>query len=195
LVILISVTLHGCYSYRGGAVPHVDASTGAVGQPERVVVLTMRAESNTGGDADLRRMLERQLTTALRNAGADVRQSGGAANPDFTLDVALDARGSRAGQIASGLLSGATFLVIPGYAGLEVSLKGKAIDRGGQVREYGYADTYSLWIQLFLLPLTNSPDEVMEDLIGDMARSLTRDLQRAGVLPNPPTGAAVSSLP
>jgi len=189
VVTVLSVVLGGCYAYRGGAIQPIDPSTFAVPRMERVVVSTVKVESNTGGDTDLAGMTTRQLEEALRIAGADVKPSGAVANPDATLTVAVQSKGSVVAQLLSGAICGLTLLVVPGYAGLDVSLDVDAVTRDGSRRHYHYADTCSLWIELFLLPVSNSPDRVIEDLIADMSRSVARDLQRDGVLPQPGTAA------
>ena len=189
VVTALSGVLGGCYAYRGGAIQHIDPSTFAVPRMERVVVSTVKVESNTGGDTDLAGMTTRQVEAALRVAGADVKSSGAVADPDATLTVSVQSKGSVAAQILSGAISGFTFTILPAYAGVDVSLDADAVTRDGSRRHYHYADTCSLWIELFLLPVANSPDRVIEDLIADMSRSLARDLQRDGVLPQPGTAA------
>jgi hypothetical protein len=183
LVTLLCSVLGGCYAHRGGAIPRLDRATLAVPRSERIIVSTVKVESNTGGDSDLMRIGTNQIEAALRSAGADVKPTGAVADQDARLTVFLRADGSVIGQILSGLICGATFLIFPGYAGFDMSLDADVVARDGSRRQYHYYDTYSVWIEILLLPVTNSPDRVLEELIADMASSLARDMQRDGLLP------------
>lgn len=185
LVAALSAALAGCYAYRGGAVPHFNEEVVAEPPVHRVIVLTVKVDSTTGGDADVLKIATHDIESALQDAGGEAMPSGAVADPDGTLLVSLRLNGSVVGQALSGLLCGATLFLIPGYAGFDVIFDADMVTRDGTRRQYHYADTYKLWMELFLLPVNNSPDDVLAALIRDMARSLAHDLQKDGVLPHP----------
>ncbi len=193
VIVNLTLVLSGCYSYRGGGIAPVDPSTFHAPKLERVVVATIRVNSDSGGDSDLAGMVEREIEAALRNAGAEMKESGAVANPDSTLEVNVWARGSTVGQVVSGLISGFTFLLIPAYANVPIEMVADITGGNGSGHRYRYADDLTLWIQLFLLPVTNESDLVTRDLIADMARSLARDMQRDGLLPPPVSASAAAN--
>lgn len=183
--VLMLLLLSGCVTYRGGAVPEVDPSMIAVPRMQRVIAYDLRVDSNVGGDFDAARVAGRELNSALRSAGAELEASGSVADPDAELAVELKARGNRGAQFISGFISGFTFTLIPAYASVELVTEAELRESGEIRKRYRYADSLSLWVQLFLLPFTNSSDRVRDELIADMMRSLARDMQRDGFLPTP----------
>lgn len=186
--------LTGCYAYRGGNVPTAPPPPATVPPVERVIAYDLRVDSNTGGDADARQMAARSLMAAMRSAGAELRPSG-VPNPDYDLQVDIVARGSVPAQMLSGLVSGMTFLVVPAYGSVDVTMTAEVTGRNGLERRYTYEDSVTLWIQLFLLFVANDPDRITEELLADMARLLARDMQRDGLLPGaaPASEAALSA--
>lgn len=177
----------GCVAYRGNAVPHIDPSTIMTPRMERVIVYDLQVDSEVGDDAELSRMTTRALETTLRSAGADVRPSGSPGVND-TMSVHMKATGSAAAQMLSGFVSGLTWTLIPGYAKVGFALDATVTPAGGAPRQYHYQDAITLWIELFLLPFSNSPNRVETELITDMFRSLALDMQRDGLLPTPTLG-------
>jgi len=131
-------------------------------------------------------MTERALGLALRSSGTKLYTRGTVAEPDADLSISVDATGSILAQALSGFISGASWGLIPGYARIEIVTEAEITRDGAAPTRYRYADSYVLWIHVFLLPFSNTPDRVLEDLLTDMMRSLARDLQRDGFLP-PPT--------
>ena len=184
-LVVATLALEGCYSYRGGAVPVVDPTTIASPDRERDVTYRLRVESNVGDDDKISDIAVTQLVRSLQTAGAEVRPFGQMRDPDVDLVVEVEVEGSISAQMLSGFVSGFTFLLFPGYAGLDFTTEGVAVGPNGTEHKYRYRDSTSTWIQLFLLLFTNSHEGVVEDLIGDMMRSLARDMQRDGLLPAP----------
>jgi hypothetical protein len=183
---LFAICLGGCYSYRGGTIPHVAPSVIAVPRMQRVITYDLRLYSNVGGDAELDRLARRELESAIRLAGARLELSGRVADPDAHLVAEVKSIGNPGAQFLSGFLSGFTFAVVPAYASIEYVMEVELHSGAKFPKRYRYADSTSLWIQIFLLPFTNSSDRVAEDLIADMMRSLAHDMQRDGFLPTPP---------
>jgi hypothetical protein len=189
--VLLIVCLSGCFSYRGGAIPEIAQSTIAVPKMQQVIAYELRVDSNMGSDFDMDLVARREIESALRLAGADPKPRGSVADPDAQISVELKARGNPGAQFLSGFLSGFTFTLIPAYANVELVTDAELSGAAEFPKRYHYADSVSSWIQLFLIPFSNSSSQVTEDLIADMMRSLARDLQRDGFLPAP-GGAALS---
>lgn len=185
----VIASLSGCMAYRGGAVPQIDPSLVTVDRMERVTSYDLRVESNVGEESELRRIVERALNLALCSAGTELHPAGTIAEPDAELSIVVEATGSVVAQALSGFVAGLTWGLIPGYARVEVVAEAE-ISRGeGDPERYRYADSYTFWMHLFLLPFGNSPEQVLDDLFVDMMRSLALDLQRDGYLPAPTPGA------
>jgi hypothetical protein len=161
---------------------------------DRVTSYDLRVESNVGDDAELKSMAERALGLALRSSGTRLYTRGTFAEPDADLSISVDATGSLLAQALSGSVSGASLGLIPVYARIEIVTEAEITRDGAAPALYRYADSYVLWGHLFLLPISNTPERVLEDLLTDMMRSLARDLQRDGFLP-PPTARTPSQHP
>lgn len=179
------VALQGCYSYRGGNVPVVAPSSITAAKGDRVVAYYVRVESNVGDDDKIEETAVKELVEALGLAGGEARPKGTVRDADIALDVTVEATGSIAGQLLSGFVSGFTFTLIPAYARVDFTTTAQAVANDLPPRNYAYNDSCTLWIQLFLLPVTNLQEKVVENLIADMMRSLVRDLQQDGLLPSP----------
>jgi hypothetical protein len=180
---LLSIAVAGCVAYRGNAVPRIDPATIRVARMNRVMSYELSIDNNVGDEVEVSRAALRELEQTFNAAGAELKPNGSVAAPDSTLTVSVAIKGNVPAQLLSGFISGFTFCIVPAYAAADMRLEADVKTRDGAQKHYEYADALTVWIELFLLPFSNSPDRVGEELLADMFRSLARDMQRDGLLP------------
>jgi hypothetical protein len=182
--------LSGCVAYRGNRIPRIDPTTIAGAPNGTEITYTIDVKSQVGNDDAITTKVTRQFLSTFAETGVQLKEA--APQPrTANMNVVFEANGSEGAQIASGFVSGFTMGLIPAYARVDLVLMAQVTDAGGRVHRYDYGDTFTAWIELFLLPVTPWywPATVEDDLIADITRSLARDMKRDGVLSTPPTGS------
>lgn len=100
------------------------------------------------------------------------------------LEFIVNNHGNMPLAFVSGLISGFTFLIIPGFAKDEYEMRVNISKEGHLVKQLKYDDSMSTWIGWVLLPFMPNrlPKDVSKEVLGNMIHSAILDLQKEGIL-------------
>jgi len=105
-------------------------------------------------------------------------------NADYILQIDLLNYGSGGAAYGAGFITGLTLYLIPSAVTDNYRLDAKLLNRGGEVlKTYSYEDGVRTWLGIWVLPVAgNTPQEAVDDVWGNMVRTLFRDVLRDGLM-------------
>ena len=101
-----------------------------------------------------------------------------AAGVDRVLQIEITNYGSGAKAALAGFITGITLFIVPSAATDNYKLSAKLFDGNGQLlKSYSYDDAFVTWLGIWLLPVAGkTPNSAMEEVLGNMIRTLFRDI-------------------
>ena len=107
-----------------------------------------------------------------------------AAGADHVLQIEITNYGSAGKAAAAGLITGLTLFIVPTAATDNYKLSAKLFDGKGQLlKSYSYDDAFVTWFGIWLLPVAGkTPNSAIEEVLGNMIRTLFRDILKDDLL-------------
>jgi hypothetical protein len=138
---------------------------------------------NSGPLPMLRELVEKTAKDAalFRSLTFESFQAGGV---DHVLQLEILNYGSGGKAAAAGFITGITLFIVPTAATDNYKLTAKLFDGNGQLlKSYSYDDAFVTWLGIWLLPVAgNTPKSAMEEVLGNMIRTLFRDILKDDLL-------------
>jgi hypothetical protein len=168
----------GCLMMRGGDMPEAPKA-----QPTAAPMpLSYQVHFKAFGEPNARVNLDATVGEELRSSPAFRQVVMGTGTPTH-VDITVDDEGSRAVAIITGVFSGLTLTVLPGYARDNYTMTAIVTKNGAEVKRYTYDDHVTLVMELFLvfgMPFVDGKDS-MPLVFRNMTRQLVVDMQKDGL--------------
>jgi len=145
-----------------------------------VNVIVLFAYSRAGSEITIDMFHEEIEKVFLKSKMFSFPQDGLFGASPYQLVILLTSSRNADLEMISGLLSGFTLTLLPGYAREELILTVDVVERGKVLKQYQYKHSIYLWIQLFLIFLmpTHHPSKVARQAVDDLLMNFLNDASK-----------------
>lgn len=183
-ILVASFALQGCVSFRSGDVASVPPSGGPAPADAPPInydfTFLSRGTPNAAVTNIVQPIVERELKASGSFKETHVGNDG-----DPHVKITVNNTGPIGAALITGIFSGLTLTVLPGYARDNYMFNAVVTKNGTEVKRYHYEDGITTWTELLLIfgmPFNDSNKEKVEEIVADMTQNLAHDLKADGLL-------------
>ena len=182
-VVVLSVGLQGCASFRSGDVQAHPSARAAAAAEQPTVSYDFKFLTRGNENLPATGMMSPVVDKELKLSG--IRESHQPTPGQPHVKIVVDNTGPIGAALVTGLFSGLTLTILPGYARDDFQMTAVVTRDGKELKRYEYNDSVTTWIEFFLvfgMPFSDGTQKKVETVMADMSQNLAADLKKDNLL-------------